>query len=79
LILLEESAAEFPKGKRYLPYAEREALYTLIWECEFPTLQAVQDVLDSVNRDPHHAAWFQHHVQFFDEAFFEIYQPFDGN
>jgi len=77
-IKLEESAGEFPKGKRYLPYAGREASNTLIWECEFPTLQAVQDTLDLLNRDPRHAALFQQQVRFFEESYVEIYQTFDG-
>lgn len=77
-IQLEETAEEFPKGKRYLPYAGREASNTLIWECEFPTLQAVQDTLDLLNRDPRHAALFQQQVLFFVESYVEIYQTFDG-
>ena len=77
-IQLEKSAGEFPKGKRYLPYAGREASNTLIWECEFPSLQAVQDALDLLNGDPRHAALFQQQVQFFVESYVEIYQTFDG-
>ena len=63
-IQLEESASEFPKGKRYLPFAGREASNTLFWECEFPSFQAVQDALDLLNRDPRHATLFQQQVQF---------------
>ncbi len=77
-IHLEESAAEFPKGKRFLPYAGRESSNTLIWECEFPTMQAVQDALDLLNRDPRHTELFQQQVQFFEESYVEIYQAFDG-
>jgi hypothetical protein len=77
-IQLEKSAEEFPKGKRYLPYAGREPSNTLIWECEFPTLQAVQDALDLLNRDPRHASLYQQQVQFFVESYVEIYQTFDG-
>ena len=77
-IRLEETAVEFPKGKRYLPYAGREASNTLIWECEFPTMQAVQETLELLNRDPRHADLFQQQVQFFVESYVEIYQTFDG-
>jgi len=77
-IQLEQSAGEFPKGRRYLPYAGREASNTLIWECEFPSLQAVQDALDLLARDPRHAALFQQQVQFFVESYVEIYQTLDG-
>lgn len=73
-IQLEESNPEFPTGKRYLPYAGREPSNTLIWECEFPSLQAVQDTLDLLNRDPRHAELFQQQVQFFVESYVEIYQ-----
>jgi hypothetical protein len=77
-IQLEGSAAEFPKGKRYLPYAGREASNTLIWECEFPSLQAVQDALDLLARDPRHTDLFQQQVQYFVESYVEIYQTLDG-
>jgi hypothetical protein len=77
-IQLEKTVTEFPKGKRYLPYAGREASNTLIWECEFPTLQAAQDALDFLSRDPRHTELFQQQVQFFVESFVEIYQTLDG-
>jgi len=41
-------------------------------------LQAVQDALDLLSRDPRHAALFQQQVQFFEESFVEIYQTIDG-
>jgi hypothetical protein len=76
-IQLEESITEFPKGKRYLPYAGREPSNTLIWECEFQTLQAAQDALDFLNHDPRHAELFQQQVQFFVESYVEIYQTLE--
>jgi hypothetical protein len=57
-ILLEEQPRSSPKGKCYLPYAGRKASNALIWECEFPTLQAVQDALNLLHRDPRHATLF---------------------
>jgi hypothetical protein len=77
-IELEKTAAEFPKGKRYLPYAGREPSNVLIWESEFPTLQAVQDALDLLERDPRHEALFQQQVQFFVESHVEIYRTLEA-
>ena len=77
-IQLEDSTVEFPKGKRYLPYSGREASNTLIWECEFPTMQAVQDALDLLDHDPRHLALFQEQVQFFMESYVEIYRNLEG-
>ena len=57
----------------------REPSNTLIWECEFPSLQAVQDALDLLNRDPRHTELFQQQVQFFVESYVEIYQTLEAD
>jgi hypothetical protein len=41
-------------------------------------MQAVQDALELLDRDPRHAELFQQQVQFFEESYVEIYQTFDG-
>jgi hypothetical protein len=77
-ICLEQTAPEFPKGKRYLPFSGREPSNTLIWECEFPTLQSVYEVMDLLNHDARHAELFQQQVRFFEESFVEIYQTLEA-
>jgi hypothetical protein len=77
-IQLEADAPEFPKGRRYLPYSGREPSNTLIWECEFPSLEAVQQALDLLERDSRHAELFEQQVPFFIESYVEIYRGLEG-
>ena len=74
---LEAKAANFPKGKRYIPVSGREASNTLIWESEFETLKAAQDALALILSDTRHEALFQKQVPFILDTFTEIYKPFD--
>jgi hypothetical protein len=71
---LEQSAEEFAVGKRYTPYAGREAVNTLIWECEFATLADAQEALALLERDERHEALYRQQVPYFLDAYTEIYQ-----
>jgi hypothetical protein len=77
-IQLEHSDERFPKGRRYLPYAGREPSNTLIWECDFPTLDAAQAALNFLQNNPMHEALFEQQVAFFVESYVEIYQALEG-
>lgn len=74
---LENDHPEFPRGKRYRPYAGREPGNTLIWESEFETLGQAQEALSFLENDSRHEELFQKQVQFFQEAYTEIYESID--
>jgi hypothetical protein len=71
---LERRRADFPKGRRLKPYAGRESSHTLIWECEFPSLDAAQRGLDHLASSPDHARLLKKQIPFFLEAWTEIYE-----
>ncbi len=71
---MEQSRDDMPKGTRLEPYAGREATNTLIWQCEFPTLQAAQDGLAKIETDPQHDELFAQQVPFMEDAYTEIYE-----
>ena len=73
-IQLEKQNPEFPKGKRYLPCTGREPGNTLIWECQFATLEEVLKTLAFLGSNPSHEELFQQQVRFFLESYVEIYQ-----
>lgn len=73
-LALEKRYPEFPKGKRYLPYATRESNNTFIWESEFPTLQKAQDVLSFLKTDPRHDELFTIQSKYFLDSYTEIYE-----
>lgn len=42
---LECTIKGFPRGRRYQPYGGREPRHTLVWQCEFPTLENLNQAL----------------------------------
>jgi hypothetical protein len=67
----------WPRGRRSRPFAGREPVHTLIWECELPTLAAVNDALAAMGRDPDHARLLKRQIPFFLEAWTEVYEVLD--
>lgn len=71
---LEATLDEFPKGKRYVSYIGREPTNTLIWECEFSTLEEAIGAKVFLENDNRHEALFQKQVMFFVDSYVEIYK-----
>jgi len=71
---LEKMVKEFPKGKRFIPFSGREPVNTLIWECEFPSLEEAYNAVNFLGNDPRHEELFKQQVKFFTEAYTEIYK-----
>ena len=55
----EKNVADAPTGKRYISCAGRDASNTLIWECDFPTLQEVHKAQAFFLTDSQHEDLFQ--------------------
>jgi len=64
----------WPRGRRSRPFAGREPVHTLIWECELPTLAAVNEAVAAMGHDPDHAHLLRRQIPFFLEAWSEIYE-----
>jgi hypothetical protein len=76
-IELEKSVVEFPKGKRFTPYAGREPGNTLIWECEFDTLADAHKALSFLETDKRHEDLYLQQVPYFLDAYTELYQSIE--
>ncbi len=64
----------YPKGRRSQPYAGREQTCTLVWECEFESLDAAQKGLELISNDPEHEGLYRKQVPYMQEAYTEIYE-----
>jgi hypothetical protein len=64
----------WPRGRRSRPFAGREPANTLVWECELPSLAAVNDAVAAMGRDPDHARLLRRQIPFFLEAWTEIHE-----
>ena len=67
----------WPRGRRSRPFSGREPVHTLIWECELPTLAAVNEAIEAMGRDPDHARLLKRQIPFFLEAWTEVYEVLD--
>ena len=72
---LERSSPELAQGRRYL--SEGEPANTLLWECEFASLDDVQDALKKMADDPTHQALFEKQLRYIVETRTEIYKTLD--
>lgn len=76
-ISLEQDSPGFPKGKRWLPVTGREPKNTLVWECEFPTLEAAAAALQFLENDDRHEDLLQEQIKYFVRSYTEIYRSME--
>lgn len=74
---LEQKVEGFPKGKRYVSYMGGLPVSTLIWECEFPTLEELIMAKKLIENDNVHDDLFEKQVQYIIESYVEIYKEID--
>jgi len=74
----EKNYPDFPKGKRYVPLTGKEPANTLIWECDFDTLEALHQAHQFLMNDKRHEDLFVVQSEFMVDAYTEIYKPYDS-
>ena len=74
---LETRRPDYPKAKRMQPIAAGIPCNTLVWQCEFPTIQAARDTLDFFRGDAEHEALFEKQEPYFERVHIEFYQNLD--
>ncbi len=74
---LERSRPDFPKGTRLQPISASEPCNTLIWQCEFPTIQRAYEVLDFFSGDASHEKLLKGQLPFFKQVRIEFYKNLD--
>jgi hypothetical protein len=74
---LERRKRGFPRGRRSRPHAGREPAHTLVWECEFPSLEAAERARARMDADPDHARLLRKQIPYFLEAYTETYEVLD--
>jgi hypothetical protein len=74
---LERTRPDFPKGKRMQPIAATEPCNTLIWQCEFPTIEAAYATLAFFNGDPDHEKLLAKQLPFFRQVRVEFLKNLD--
>jgi len=73
----EKRHPDAPKGRRYLAYSGRDASNTLIWECDFETLESTQKAQAFFLTNTEHEDLFQQQSQYILSTYTEVYRPLD--
>ncbi|HSB17745.1 MAG TPA: hypothetical protein VLE22_25075, partial [Bryobacteraceae bacterium] len=71
---LERRSEGWPRGRRMRPLSGREPGNTLIWECEFPTLEDVHAAIRTMDASPDHARLFAMQSPMMLDAWTEIHE-----
>jgi len=71
---LESARPDYPKGRRLQPIAAGEPCNTLIWEADFPDVEAARRALDFFAGDAAHERLLEHQRVFFEEVRTEFYR-----
>ena len=71
---LEKTRRDYPKGTRLQPISGVEPCNTLVWQCEFPTLEAAYEVLAFFNGDASHEDLLAKQLPFFRQVKIEFYK-----
>ncbi len=74
---LERRSPQSPQGRRYHLLLDGEPTNTLVWECEFASLDDVQNALKKMADDPTHTTLFEKQLPYIVEVRTEIYQMLD--
>ncbi|MGV8096360.1 MAG: hypothetical protein AB2L24_31275 [Mangrovibacterium sp.] len=74
----EKNYPEAPKGKRYISCSGRDASNTLIWECDFLTLEEVHKAQAFFLTDSRHEELFRTQSKYIIGTYTEIYRPYDS-
>jgi hypothetical protein len=74
---LEKSRKDFPKGTRLQPISAAEPCNTLIWQCEFPTIEAAHATLAFFNGDAAHEKLLAKQLPFFRQVRIEFLKHLD--
>ncbi|NMB73487.1 MAG: hypothetical protein GYA22_15215 [Bacteroidales bacterium] len=74
---LEIEQSNFPKGKRFQPLAGAENSNTLIWQAEFPDLEAAGKALNFFQQNPDHERLFRQQVLLIKNMRIELYKSLD--
>jgi hypothetical protein len=71
---LEAARPDYPKGRRLQPIAAADPSNTLVWEADFPDLDAARCALDFFAGDVAHERLLEQQREFFAELRTEFYQ-----
>lgn len=71
---LENETPEMTNGRRYVPVIGREPTNCMVWEAEFPSMEAAVQALHTIEQNDTHDALLEEQIRFMRDTYVEIYQ-----
>ena|SRR5690554_3821650 len=75
-IRFERNNFDMPKGRRYITISGKEPSNTLIWECEFETMEELIKQLNAIHSNEEHEKLLQKQMLFIKDSYTEILEEF---
>lgn len=66
-----------PRGRRFLPVSGALPNNSLVWECEFSTLEELTRQLTAIQAHPEHERLLARQIPFMQDSYTEIYETLD--
>ena len=66
-----------PRGERLVPISGREPGNTVVWQCRFESLAAVEAAMKLFETDPGHTELAKKQGPFFQDTWVELYEVLD--
>jgi hypothetical protein len=76
-IELEKNDPQMPIGRRFVPVSAKEPTNTLIWEAEFPSLEAAIAGLQTIEGNTTHDALLEQQIGCMSETYTELYRELE--
>ena len=74
---IEGKSKDFPKGRRFQPYSGRDPRHTLVWQCEFSTIDELNRAIGRMAASEEHDRLFKKVAPTMIDSYTEIYEILD--
>lgn len=77
-VVLERSNPKFPKGKRFLTLCGTENTNTLIWECEFESLDELYSAISIMEQSTDHTRLYDLQKRYISRIYTSIFRSIES-
>ena len=77
-VILERSNPDFPKGKRFLTLSGTENTNTLIWECEFDSLDELYSAISIMEQSIDHTRLYESQKRYISRIYTSIFRSIES-
>jgi len=73
---MEKTSQSITAGRRFIPVIGKEPSNTMVWEADFPSMEAVLEALKTMEDSDEHDKLLSEQVRYMRDNYIEIYEEF---